>query len=317
MMTRGEYKMYVNPNITLTNFDENDDIIIFPHVPKTAGTSMRDALQLVFGDRMLWIEGEVLLAPAVRALNRITSERRKKIKVIFGHMPFGLHEHLDRRNCYYVSLIRDPIVRVASHYAHEWRYHVFHSDVGAALAESPDIVSYFNRLGPEYHFPSRNLQSTMLLPDVPQWEGNVLSQRAVDFIQRHYWMIGTTERFSDFLIAFLKGLGISNHPSVPSHNTGLEDRTATLLSSWEAQVLENWNGCDLSLWKFVNPDNERPRHYAKNEEERLKALLDLRKMTILNCQKEFSALLKDRMEAQKVMEHLSRALEKREHEAST
>lgn len=92
--------------------------LIFPHIPKTAGTSFRGWLRRAFGaDQVFW-HGET------GTIGDATIDELERYKVIGGHFhaPNGkirsLEEKAGKENIIYVCIVREPLRRVASHFAY-------------------------------------------------------------------------------------------------------------------------------------------------------------------------------------------------------
>ena len=110
----------------------SDDLICFLHVPKTAGVSMYEVLveqygrshmlvdQTTFEFHNFWLKYREWKAPS--------------LKVLAGHIPYGYHT-VDGR-VRYMTMLRDPVARTMSDYAHlkRDRYRPLHEE--AARAES-------------------------------------------------------------------------------------------------------------------------------------------------------------------------------------
>jgi len=87
------------------------------HIPKTAGTSLREALGLSkIGRRIAYIYGEPPGIPVQRFIADFQSARLSK-RVIFGHYHFGLHERLGVPARYF-TVLRHPLARALSLYRH-------------------------------------------------------------------------------------------------------------------------------------------------------------------------------------------------------
>lgn len=101
------------------------ETLVFVHMPKTAGSSFKLALQQYFGDTLI-SEFDAPLARnrLVRPLRayyqwaRNHGQRREGVRCIAGH--FVALKYLGYHQSTLVTWVRDPIQRMISHY-HFWR----------------------------------------------------------------------------------------------------------------------------------------------------------------------------------------------------
>lgn len=104
---------------------------LFVHIPKTAGTSLRNAAERYFGDRILRDYGPTAKATSPEILEHVyaTPNRRKLIKLlesrqiamIAGHIPYAAYADLIPPEKVLVVL-REPVQRVVSEYHHAARF---------------------------------------------------------------------------------------------------------------------------------------------------------------------------------------------------
>ncbi len=83
------------------------DPIAFIHLPRTAGTSIGVAIKDTYGGRRYKVKTFDSLSP------NLASEIPRKAEIIYGHMPYGIHEMLPVR---YATVLREPISRTLSQY---------------------------------------------------------------------------------------------------------------------------------------------------------------------------------------------------------
>lgn len=130
----------INPSNANSNNLWTPELIIFTHIPKTAGTSLKQILNknydpknifLLYGDNPLKKSIKLLiddLNVTLQNEDNKKSKNEKKIKVIGGHLGFGIHELIIPRYFTYITLLRNPIERVISYYSHVKRY--FNNQLG-------------------------------------------------------------------------------------------------------------------------------------------------------------------------------------------
>jgi len=88
--------------------------LIFFHIPKTAGTTLNSIIRNNYSSNVIY---ELGWQPqiSINKLKKLDSDRLTKLKVISGHMTFGIHNYIPHE-CSYVTILRNPIDRVISFY---------------------------------------------------------------------------------------------------------------------------------------------------------------------------------------------------------
>ncbi|GAB4364921.1 MAG: hypothetical protein Kow0042_03850 [Calditrichia bacterium] len=99
------------------------EIKIGIHIPKTAGTSLRVALQnsqqnIVYLYRL---PPGIRRSELIEKLKIIENDETQLPDIIYGHMGYGLHEYFQFPATYF-TILRDPIERAISLYRHEKRH---------------------------------------------------------------------------------------------------------------------------------------------------------------------------------------------------
>ena len=89
------------------------DLFIHLHIPKTGGTTLRDIIQRQYqAEKILMIPK---LDESEDILKEVSTSQINQLKLIQGHLKYGIHNHFHRRAKYF-AIIRDPINRVLSTY---------------------------------------------------------------------------------------------------------------------------------------------------------------------------------------------------------
>lgn len=95
----------------------NQICLIYNHIPKTAGSTLSNALSGLFSDEeivtMGW--GSPTWQESIENVKAMPLEIRQRLRLVRGHQAFGIHRYLPQ-NCLYFSMLREPIERALSHY---------------------------------------------------------------------------------------------------------------------------------------------------------------------------------------------------------
>lgn len=187
---------------------QDDECVVFTHIPKAAGTTL---------DRLLKGVGMVNQLPWKRAYGTVYDQylgegkresladflewkeaARQKVRILTGHVPFGIHEHLPRK-AKYVTILRDPVSRTVSHYK------MGISRGGWSADDSMESV--FERGGLVSDVQVR------MLAGVVSAEETVTQQTldtALENLSQHYMLVGFSNTFNEFTSLLLGYLGAPN-----------------------------------------------------------------------------------------------------------
>lgn len=227
-----------------------DYTLVFLHLPKTAGLSLRSAvLSAMAGRPQLRIINPV---DDLATLANLAPAERERLVLIEGHLYYGVHE-LISRECRYMTILRQPIERVLSWYSfvREYTPHHLHARVagagggGRSLREcleeglSVELDNHMVRMlaGQEYvNVPFGAVTGSMLAMARRNLEG--------------FAAVGITERFDESLDLYRRTFGWRrmstqriNATAKRLNATDCDDRTLALLHAH--------NTFDLDLYIFA------------------------------------------------------------------
>lgn len=206
--------------------------LISLHIPKTAGTSFRNILKSVYGEKEVgWLDietnGVVRLNESVYNKNKLPD-----LKVIHGHFVYKeLLNKFEIKNEYkIITWVRDPVKRVISN------FYYLESRLKELLDEEKNnlnIISKLQRTLMEYARAeiNRNRQSKFLAGSNPE---------DFDFI-------GVYEFFDQELHRLSSVLNWHHIPEVPYHN-----KTAGIIKSHSDEIIDEIRELNLEDVKLYN-----------------------------------------------------------------
>ena len=181
------------------------DLFIHLHIPKTGGTTLRDIIQRQYrAEKILMIPK---LEESENILKEVSTSQINQLKLIQGHLKYGIHNHFHRRAKYF-ALIRDPINRVLSTY-----YYVL------SQKNNPQNLSTSNNQMTIYDFVQSGVNpflingQTKLISgktgniDNPIIESEELFSLAKENIENDFLFLGITEMFDETILILKNMLG--------------------------------------------------------------------------------------------------------------
>lgn len=218
--------------------------IIFLHLPKAGGTTLRH----VFYDQYKYLKkGELYTINRTKEtpdfLN-LPQKEKDKIKVLVGHFPFGLHEHL-RGDFKYVTMLRDPKARVISayNYSRSIKNHELHH-----LSISNTLEDFILKCGLGW---LENGQ-TKFIAGVDNFNEKCTEKiydKAINNLENRFIAVGILEYFDKSIRLFEKKLKWGT-PRYKVRNAS--NSIKIKLSANDLFALENINEYDQRLYDYVN-----------------------------------------------------------------
>lgn len=243
------------------------ETLIFQHIPKTAGSTLHSVLNQRFRTAQTYnIFASNYHDPEARALISLSDERKRRIRLLKGHMPFGLHQFLPQ-HCVYFTVLREPVERVISQYfyirknkqnpLHE---KVVGGDLGLAEFVSSGISvgmhnGHVRWLAGELHAHGFDANCEQLL---------ATAKRNID---AHFAVVGLTDRFDETLLLLGRKLGWKRRPYYTRENVAPKRRSPGDFDAAELDVVREYNRYDIELYEWARARFEQQLAHERISDE--------------------------------------------------
>ncbi len=232
--------------------------LLFLHIPKAAGTTLHSVIERQFAPEVTFSINGADSPKSIKEFINLPESERAQIRLVKGHMPYGLHRYLSVAASY-LTMLRDPVDRVVSHY-----YFVRRSP-GVSLydevtSKNMSLADFVRRRAAI----RANNDQTRLISGVEKVNAKVLSgaetnedagttdilEVARKNLQDHFTVVGLSERFDESLLLLRRLFGWKNIYYVKQNVT--KGRPAKQQVSKEAlSLIEKYNELDMSLYEYA------------------------------------------------------------------
>jgi hypothetical protein len=218
-------------------------IVIFLHIGKTAGTTLSAIARRHFPPQGVFTYDSAGPGTPAEQLTALSAERRAELALVLGHMQYGIHEALPGPSTY-ITLLRDPVERIVSHYRHVLRYseHRLHAEVkrskmtlgeyaGCPISEELD------------NWQTRCIAGGTALP-IGGCTRDLLDRAKHNLDEQFAWL-GLAERFEESVVLLRRTLGWRRPYYVPLNTAN--GRREAVAEAVRAEILR-WNALDQELY---------------------------------------------------------------------
>lgn len=235
----------VNPPGDLPNASTSP-VLCFVHIPKTAGTTLNAILIRQYGIRNIFVLSRHRPNRLPESFAQLRERKRNRYRVFKGHFPYGFHEVLNRPYLY-MTLFRNPVDRVISHYHYVSRSekHYFHQKIDGEL---PGLRTYIESgVVSETH----NGQTHMIIGSLPRKPDEDVIELAKQTLREKFAIVGTAERFDESLLVMRAILGWKI-PFYISLNVTKNKPKRSQIDSDTLALIEKYNQTDLELYRLAD-----------------------------------------------------------------
>ncbi len=235
----------------------NDKNLIFLHIPKAAGSTLYPVIDRHYDPAVIYTIDGSRTWESMKEFASLPDERRRKIRVLKGHMTFGMHRYLFGPSTY-ITLLRDPVERIISHYYYVLRtpVHYLYDKVKSGNMTLKDYVQ--SRLSTELDNGQTRLicgVKDVLFGDeedeVPFGEcSREMLEIAKKNLLDHFSVVGLTERFDETLV-LLKRIFGWRMPFYTMRNVTKNRPRKESIDRETLALIEKQNKLDLELYRFA------------------------------------------------------------------
>jgi galactose-3-O-sulfotransferase len=174
---------------------ECPETIIFVHLPKCGGTTLNRLTEWEYSPSKVFSIDPSFFKWSYRRLQKSSPARLARLKVIQGHMPFGIHKIL-KQKATYITVLRDPVDRGISEYYYALS-RVAHPQ--HRMMKRLTLDKYIEMT------PYANVQTKLLAGQDPGYDflGGDCTEETLELaksnLANYFTLIGLTERFDETL----------------------------------------------------------------------------------------------------------------------
>ena len=236
----------------MSNTGHTEKTLIFLHIPKAAGTTLHQVLEWQYPRRSIFTVDGAHVQESIQELKNLPEFKRARLRCVKGHLPFGLHHHLPRPATY-ITVLRDPIDRIISHYyfvLQTPKHYLYRNIVSQKMTLEQYVRS---GLSPELdngqvRFLCGNPRVDAVSGRDPVSREDLLS--AKKNLKECFIGVGLSERFDETVLMFSKLLDWKHVYYAKENVTGKRSSKPTISKS-VIQAIEENNDLDMELYKYA------------------------------------------------------------------
>lgn len=226
----------------------DDRLLVFIHIPKTAGSTLRAIMQRQYRPEEIYhIHWNFDRDAPFASYIDLPDQERQQTRVLYGHIPFGIHRQLQRSTTYF-TLLRDPVDRCISHYYHIRKLpNHFHYKRATELDLAEFVASgVFREMD---NGQVRQLTGAGALP-FGGCSSDLLDQ-AIANLEAHFCVAGLQERFDETLLLLRRAMRWPRPPLYQRRNVGKLRSQRDAFSPEVLRVVADHNTLDQQLYDYV------------------------------------------------------------------
>ncbi|MEO8044949.1 MAG: sulfotransferase family 2 domain-containing protein [Spartobacteria bacterium] len=234
------------------------EALIFLHIPKTAGTTLNRIIEWQYSPLAIFTMDPYRIRATAERFKRLPEGRRRRLRVVRGHLTYGIHEFLPQ-GASYITILREPVARVLSAYYFVLRrpLNPLHRKLKKERLSIEDCIRLF---------PQRqNLQCRFIAGvEDTATNGERLLDLAKENLAKSFSVVGISERFEESLMLMAKTFDWR----IPSYENWKVAKTRPQIDPGAVELIREHNRLDLELYEFgkgLFEENLRKKEAAVRE----------------------------------------------------
>ena len=215
--------------------------LIFLHIPKTAGTTLNRIIEWQYSPFEIFTMDPYRIRATPERFKSLPEGRRRRLRVVRGHMFYGIHECLPQGGTYF-TMLRDPVARALSAYYFILRrpLNPLHRKVKKERLSIEDCI----RLFPQRH----NLQCRLIagVKDACSRGDERLLDMAKEHLTKSFSAVGICERFEESLML----MATTFDWEIPFYRNCKVSKTRPQTNPGTVEMIRDHNRLDVELYEF-------------------------------------------------------------------
>lgn len=231
--------------------------IIFIHIPKSAGSTVQSIIARKLDSSHRYLLNNQRPLESIESLKELPTSQKEEISFIMGHMDFGIHTYF-AKPFKYVTIFRNPIDRVISHYyyvkrnPHHYLYKWFietkpdlkqYVESGKSLELNNGMVRILTGNSGFHHDPNYSLYPYGKCPDS-------LLDEAIQNLDQFFIAFGIQEKFNESLLHISRVLKLGSMHYF-SRNVTANKPLSTSIDVNTLKVIEQYNKLDIQFYQYA------------------------------------------------------------------
>ncbi len=234
-----------------------DKTVFFLHIPRCAGTTfVEEVLKNRYAPEAILVFYGRSTRELIDRLKTMSPEAKRELRCVAGHFAFGVHRWQEAPPPAYLTVVRNPVERIVSHYRFVLRRpdHYLHRSVIDGDMSLKDYL--LSGLSPELdNGQTRLLAGLGWGAPLGHCPRSMLDQARTNLAE-YFFEAGTTERFEVFLERLRRKWGWEV-PACNRRNTAPEPAGEDTPNPATRKLIEDMNGLDMELYDFIASRFER------------------------------------------------------------